>query len=127
MSQQAVLQAERQSAIHLLRSGRTVIEVAQELGRSLAWVYKWQTRFKVNQDWGDLQDGSRVPHHQPSQLSEKSRQAIRQARSELEAEAAEAGQLSYIGAYAIQAGYGVREKKSFPVQPVLSGWCEPQG
>jgi len=94
---------ERETAIHLLRSGRTPTEVAQELERSLAWVYKWHQRFFEQQDWADLADRSRAPRHCPTQLGEEMRQAIRHARSVLEAEAGEPGKLSYIGAPAVQA------------------------
>ena len=36
---------ERKAAIHMRRGGQTPAETAAELGRSLAWVYKWQARF----------------------------------------------------------------------------------
>jgi len=94
--------AKRKTAIHLLRRGQTPAEVAVELGRSLAWVYKWQTRFR-NQGWQGLQDCSRAPKHCPNKLPQQVRTAIRQARSELEAEANEPDKLSYIGAYAVRA------------------------
>jgi transposase-like protein len=35
---------ERMSAIHLLRAGQTVSEVAQQLGHSERWVRKWWQR-----------------------------------------------------------------------------------
>ena len=38
------LYEQRKTAIHLLRSGMSKLEVAQELDRSVAWVYKWQQR-----------------------------------------------------------------------------------
>ena len=41
------LYEERKSAIHLQRSGVPVVEVAQELGRSTSWVYKWWDRYKA--------------------------------------------------------------------------------
>jgi len=94
--------AERRTAIHLLRSGKTMTEVAQELGRSICWVCKWQARYKQD-GWTGLHERTRAPKHQPMKLSEPVRQAIRQARSELEAEAARSGNLSYIGAGAIRA------------------------
>jgi len=40
------LQAERHSALHLLRSGKNVAETAKELSRSETWVRKWQKRYK---------------------------------------------------------------------------------
>lgn len=94
---------ERRTAIHLLRGGRRPAEVAQEVGRSLAWVYKWRHRFFEEQDWTDLADRSRAPRRCPTQLGEDIRRAIRQARSELEAAATEPGALGYIGAPAVQA------------------------
>jgi len=95
--------SERQTMIHLLRSGHGPAEVATILKRSLAWVYKWRQRYLERQAWEDLQDRSRAPRHRPRQTGEAVRQAIRQARSELEAEAAEPGKLAYIGAVAVQA------------------------
>jgi hypothetical protein len=109
--------SQRQTAIHLLRSGQTPAEVAQTLQRSLAWVYKWRQRYLAHQDWADLQDRSRAPQRRPRQLAEAVRRAIGQARSELEAQAAEPGKLSYIGAAAVQAR--LRKKKVKPL-PSLS-------
>lgn len=94
--------AVRRTAIHLLRSGRTAREVAQEVRRSVAWVYKWRKRYFDAGDWQALEDRSRAPKHLPQKLPEGIRQAIRAVRSELEAEAAEAGKLSYISAHAIR-------------------------
>ncbi len=109
---------ERRTLIHLLRRGHTPAEVAQEMDRSLAWVYKWQKRFFSRQDWADLHDQSRAPHHRPHQLQANVRQAIRQARSELEAEAAEPDKLAYIGAPAIQAR--LRKKEIVPLPSYAS-------
>jgi hypothetical protein len=95
---------ERETAIHLLRSGRSPAQVAEELHRSLAWVYKWRDRFFEHGDWHDLQDRSRAPKHTPGKLPNSVRQAICRVRSELEAEAKQPGKLSYIGAPAIRAG-----------------------
>lgn len=93
----------RKTAVHLLRGGKTPVEVAQELGRSLFWVYKWRKRFFESQDWQALRDHSHTPKSQPRKLPCKVLQAIRQTRSELEAEAAEPGKLSYIDAHAVYA------------------------
>jgi len=102
--------SERLAAIHLLRSGVSPKEVAQKLRRSLAWVYKWRQRFRSHLSWESLQDCSRAPKHHPNALSEEVRQAIRQARSELEAEAAQPGCLCYIGAHAVRT----RLKRKYP-------------
>jgi hypothetical protein len=110
--------AQRQTAIHLLRSGKAPASVAQELNRSLAWVYKWRKRFFLAQDWQALRDRSRAPKRRPAQLSQAVRAAIRQARSELEAEAAQPGKLAYRGAHAIQAR--LRTKQLSPLPSISS-------
>jgi len=94
---------QRKTAIHLLRSGHPASEVAQSLGRSRAWLYKWKARFEENHDFDDLKDRSRAPKRSPSKLAESTCQAIRQARSQLEAEAADATGLIYISAQAVRA------------------------
>lgn len=93
---------ERCRAIHLLRSGSTPQQVASGLGRSLAWVYKWQTRYAQG-GWEALHDQSRAPKHPAWRLTESIKRRIREVRSALEAEACEPGQLSYIGARAIRS------------------------
>ncbi len=89
-------------AIHLLRSGSAPRQVAAGLGRSLAWVYKWQTRYQQG-GWEALQDQSRAPKHPAHRVPESVKRRIREVRSELEAEAREPGKLSYIGATAIRS------------------------
>jgi len=108
----------RHAAIHLLRSGKTPVEVATEVKRSLAWVYKWRKRYFEACDWQALQDRSRVPQHFPKKLAEEIGQVIRTVRSELEAEAAQPGKLSYIGAHAIQGR--LRQKKIVPLPSISS-------
>jgi len=109
---------ERRTAIHLLRSGRKPDEVAEELDRSQAWVYKWRDRYYENRDWNDLKDRSRAPRSCPNRISAEVRQEIRKARSELEAEAAQPGKLSYIGGPAVQAR--LRRKGIEPLPSVPS-------
>lgn len=108
----------RRTAIHLLRSGKTPTEVAQEVERSLAWVYKWRKRYFDAGNWQALVDRSRAPKHAPKKLSEHIRQAIRAVRSELEAEAAEPGKLSYINAHAVQGR--LRQKRIAPLPSISS-------
>src|SRR5262245_43210710 len=108
----------RQTAIHLLRSGKAPATVAQELNRSLAWVYKWRKRFFLAQDWQALRDRSRAPKRRPAHLPQAVRAAIRQARSELEAEAVQPGKLAYRGAHAIQAR--LRTKQVVPLPSISS-------
>jgi transposase InsO family protein len=93
---------QRKTAIHLLRSGRTARQVADELGRHISWVYKHQMRYE-KEGWAGLCDRSRAPQRVANKSTEATLQAVRQARSELEAEAELADTLSYIGAPAIQA------------------------
>lgn len=108
----------RKTAIHLLRSGKSPAEVAQELERSLFWVYKWRGRFFKEQSWQALYDQPYAPKRQPKKLLQEVRQAIRQARSELEAEAAEPGKLSYIDAHAVSAR--LRKKELSPLPSITS-------
>jgi transposase len=106
---------ERRAAIHLLRSGCTATEVAEEMGRSLAWVYKWRKRFFEHENWEDLKDRSRAPKSQPRRLAEAMRREIRQARSELEAEAEKPGELlTYISAPAVRARLERKKLKPLP-------------
>jgi transposase len=92
----------RRTAIHLIRSGKSPTEAAQEVGRSRAWVYKWWKRYRTG-GWQALQGTSRAPKRQARKLSEETYQAIRLARSELEAEATQPGKLSYIQSQAVRA------------------------
>jgi hypothetical protein len=94
--------SERVSAIHLLRGGQPIVEVAHELGKSVNWVYKWRRRFFAHNDWNDLQSQSRAPRSFPKRISPEVRAAVKVARSELEQEASQPGHLSYIGGYAIR-------------------------
>jgi transposase len=108
---------ERKTAIHLLRSGISVSEVARGLGRSVPWVYKWRKRFEA-EGWAGLHSRSRAPKHCPSQFPEAVRQSICQARSELEAEAAEQEGLRYIGSGAVRAR--LEEKAVCPLPSTAS-------
>lgn len=96
------LYEQRKTAIHLLRSGMSPSEVAQELNRSVSWVHKWRQRYE-QAGWEGLHSRSRAPQHSPTRLPASIRRRIREARSELEAEAAEGKGLRYIGAPAVQA------------------------
>ena len=87
---------EREQAIHLLRSGRSVKEVAKILCRSEAWVRKWRRRYEV-EGWEGLESRSRRPHHLAGQLPERVRAAVKEVRSELEAAASKKGGLSSLG------------------------------
>ena len=105
---------QRKTAVHLLRSGNSASEVAQELNRSVSWVCKWHKRYQ-REGWTGLHSHSRAPHHRPSRIPVSVRQSIREARSELEAEAEERKGLRYIGAAAVQAQQVVEEFKPEPL------------
>ena len=111
------LMAEREQAIHLLRAGFTVGEVATKLERSERWVRKWRTRFR-QEGWAGLQSRSRRPKRLARQLPAHHRQAIRAARSQLEAEAARGEGLKYIGGPAIRTR--LREQGLHPLPSVAT-------
>jgi hypothetical protein len=91
---------QRQAFIHLIRSGRTVAQAAEELGRARSWGYKWKARYD-QEGWAGLQKRSRAPHYVARQTPALVRQEIVRVRSILEAEALESDKLGYIGADAI--------------------------
>lgn len=101
MSEQQ-LEKERHTAIHLLRSGLTVKEVAQATNRSIKWVYKWRDRYE-SESWGGLVSQSRARHQNSPIYGEDIHALILQVRSELEAEAASDQGLCYVGAPTIRA------------------------
>jgi len=105
--------AERRTAIHMLRSGKTAKEVSIELGRSIAWVYKWRARFAERENWHDLRGQSRAPKR-PKRLAEATKAAIRQARSELEDKAVQPDQLAYIGSGAVRERLRLKGIKPMP-------------
>jgi len=95
------LQAERESIIHLRYAGLKTEEIALQLGRSEQWVRRWWRRFGEG-GWQALAGKSPAPHRHGTELPEVVRQAVRQTRSELEAEAATGEGLKYIGSTAIR-------------------------
>ncbi len=104
---------ERKIALHLLRSGCSVQKVAQQLNRSVSWVYKWQTRFE-QESWLGLQGRSCRPHHHGRCIAPQMRQAILHIRSELEAEAWAGNRLKYIGAPVIRDRLHQKELTPLP-------------
>lgn len=92
---------ERKIAVIQLRQGITVTEVARNLNRSLGWVSKWKRRY-AEESWTGLKDKSRAPLNHGNELSAAVKQAICQARLELEAEAGLGDGLKYIGGQAIR-------------------------
>jgi len=108
---------ERKSAIHLLRSGQNAKAVAKELGRTPRWVRKWRKRYQ-SEGWDGLHSRSRRPHHFARQISETTKEAIKKARSELEAEASEGKGLKYIGGQAIRTR--LKDEKVSPLPSISS-------
>ncbi len=94
-------ETKRQDALYLLESGEKPGAIAQKLGCSRRWVYKWQGRYQ-QEGWAGLESRSRVPQTHPTALEPEVKQAIRAARRELELEAQEPERLSYIGAGAVR-------------------------
>jgi hypothetical protein len=105
--------SQREVLIHLLRSGKTPREAAEELGKSIPWSYKWQARYK-HAGWAGLQERSRAPQRVARQTPVHVRKAVLRVRSELETEAQKVDTLSYIGAGAIRACLMVQGIKPLP-------------
>jgi len=97
----SAIQAARERAVHLLRMGHTPKEVSAELNCSESWVRKCRRLYQTG-GWAGLAEVSRAPHQHGRRCSERIRQAIIRARSELEAEAAKGSGLKYIGGRAIR-------------------------
>ncbi len=91
---------QRRALIHMLRSGKTLHEVAVELGRPFSWCYKWKARYEQD-GWSGLEERSKAPHQVPRKTPEAMRREILRIRSELEAEAQGKEELGYIGGHAI--------------------------
>ncbi len=109
---------ERKSAIHLLRAGQSVKTVAEELGRTTRWVRKCRERYQA-EGWDGLKDRSRRPRHCARQTTEANKQAIRTARSELEAEAAEGKGLKYVGGQAVRTRLKEKGIQPLPSIPTI--------
>ena len=106
---------ERQLAIVQLRQGKTMTEVANNLGRSIGWVSKWHHRF-AEEGWLGLHDRSRSPKSHPNRLPATVKQAICHTRLELEAGAALGTGLKYIGGRAVRTQ--LNEKGIWPLPGV---------
>lgn len=109
--------SERKLAIMQLKQGKKVDEVANMLNRHPNWVRKWQKRFS-EQGWAGLLEQSRRPKTMPQKLSAEVKQAVCQARWELEAEAALGTGLKYIGGRAVKTK--LKEKEVTPLPSVAS-------
>lgn len=112
------LQAAREQAIHLLRTGHSSTKVASILKRSPQWVRKCWRRFQAS-GWSGLADRSRAPHHHGRQLPAAVRAAVIKARSELEAQAARGTGLKYIGAKAVRTQLKAKHLSPLPSVPSI--------
>jgi putative transposase len=108
--------AQRRALIHLLRSGKTVRQATQELGRARSWGYKWKARYE-QEGWDGIKERSRAPCHIARKTPEAVRQEVLRVRSELEVEAQQSDKLGYIGAAAI---YGRMRSSGMETLPGLS-------
>ena len=109
---------ERQTAVHLLRAGRTVDAVAEQLGRSPRWVRNWRQRYRTT-GWHGLRDESHAAKTHGTRIPDSLRQAIVQARSELEAEATLGTGLKYIGAPAVRTRLKAKQVEPLPSLPSI--------
>lgn len=109
---------ERHTAIHLLRAGHSVEQVAEQLKRTPPWVRKWRKRFE-SESWQGLADRSRAPKTHSRRLPDPVRQLVAQTRSELEAEAAQGIGLKYIGAMAIRTRLKAKLNDPLPSVPTI--------
>lgn len=127
MSQKRIdLVAQREQAVHLLRAGQSVQEVAKALNRHENWVRKWRKRHQ-NEGWAGLAGRSHAPKKQGRALSAQMRQAICQARSELEAEAAGGKGLKYIGPLAVRTKLQDKEVSPLPSRASIERVLKDKG
>lgn len=120
------LQIQREQAIHLLRAGLKTQAVANELGRSPQWVRKCWRRYQA-EGWAGLAERSRAPHRNGNRIPEAVRRAVKQARSELEAEAKRGTGLKYIGARAIRTRLKKRDTQPLPSIRTIERLLEKAG
>jgi transposase InsO family protein len=114
----STLLEERQAAIHLLRAGYSVDQVAQQLNRTPRWVRKWRKRFEA-EGWQGLAGRSQAPKAHGKRWPEHVRQLVAQTRSELEAAAALGTGLKYIGGIAIRTRLKAKLNGALPSVPTI--------
>lgn len=123
--------AERKSAIMQLKQGKTVAEVALNLGRHKNWVCKWHKRFAEG-GWQGLRSHPRTPRKHGRQLAPESHAAIIETRLELEAAAALGQGLKYIGGRAVRTKLKGKKVEPLPSVPTIervlrqAGLTKPQ-
>ena len=108
------LYEQRKTAIHLIRSGLSKLEVASRLHRSPEWIYTWWRRYNENKDFTDLRSHSKAAKHSPRKFSEEIRREVKIARSELEAEKAESKTKVHIGVEAVRERLKTKGLKKIP-------------
>jgi transposase InsO family protein len=109
---------ERKIAIMQLRKGQTMADVAQTLNRSLGWVSKWKQRYET-EGWTGLKERSRAPLKHGNRLPTETKEAIVQARLELEANAELGEGLKYIGGQAIRTRLKQKQITLLPSIPTI--------
>jgi transposase InsO family protein len=97
----SALFVERKLAVHLLRKGEKVADVAATLDHSEEWVRKWWRRYRA-EGYRGLQDHSHSPKQHGRKLKAEVVTEICLARTELEAKRELGTGLKYIGALAIR-------------------------
>lgn len=112
------IEAERKTAIHLLRSGYTTREVASKCQRSSAWVRKWRRRYET-EGWSGLAGHSQAPKRHGQKISASTKRAILRVRSELEADAASGKGLKYIGSRAVRTRLKQKRLKRVPSRATI--------
>lgn len=123
--------AERKVAIMQLRHGKTVSEVALNLGRHRNWVCKWHKRFE-EEGWKGLRSRSRTPQKHGRQLAPEIRAAVIETRLEIEAAAALGEGLKYIGGMAVRTKLKSKKVEPLPSVPTIerilreAGLTKPQ-
>ena len=108
---------ERRMAVMQLRQGKTIIEVANDLGRSTGWVSKWKQRYEAG-SWTGLKERARAPIRHGNQLPAIIKKTIIETRLELEAEAELGEGLKYIGGQAIKTR--LKQKKVTPLPSIAT-------
>lgn len=77
-------QRDRQNAIKSFLKGESITAIAQKLGRSRPWVYKWLERYQASGEADRWQeDQTRCPHGNPRQLPGAVVEAVKLARLHL--------------------------------------------
>jgi transposase len=110
--------AERKIAVMQLKQGKTVSEVASNLGRHKNWVCKWRKRFE-EEGWQGLRSRSRAPHKHGCKIAPKIRAAIIETRLEIEAAAALGEGLKYIGGMAVRTKLKDKKVRPLPSVPTI--------